>query len=108
MLILSWLLVGFILFSVSCGVYDDYLAYQYQYYKDDWIVDGRRRGFNFNPLRSRYFVRFFNHLSNKNIPCWAASDKAAQKRFKRMVLMNRIWIVYLVLTVPMMMFEMFA
>jgi hypothetical protein len=100
MVIFIWIVLGVFLFFISSVTIDSYLEFQYKNYKDDWIIDGRSRGFGFNPNDSSLFIKWVNFISDKDIPYWVGVDPRAIILVKRLILINQLWLVYLISTGP--------
>ena len=92
----------FILVTIAMLILDDLLLrYQYKNYKDNWIADGRPRGFIFSPDDSSlvaYWKQSFQHLEKRLL--WANNDVKTKTLYKLMLILKRVLVCYSILFVP--------
>lgn len=96
-----YLLIGGLLYIAFCMVFDDFISYQYRHFREDWVVDGKPRGFRFNPEGSSYLgMTLFSFRGYKEPPQWALPDQIAVKKHRRLAGLYGAWKWYLILLLP--------
>lgn len=100
-MIIGYLIIGLLLFSLGCYLFDDLIEYQCKNYHCEWVKDGRPRGFGFSSKRSSYFA--MNTVGWRMIrgrPAWVDKDTVALKKYRRLACFNRLWFWYCLLVFP--------
>ncbi|MFV1873539.1 MAG: hypothetical protein ACMZ64_09485 [Oleiphilus sp.] len=88
-MVISIFILGLLLAIVSFSLFDDLIEHQYDNYRSQWELDGKPRGFGFNPSGSSYLsMCVLTSRLHKEIPEWALNDYEAQKKFKRYSIVN--------------------
>jgi hypothetical protein len=85
---------------IYAAAFDSILEYQFENYNEDWVIEGRSRGYTFKPKRSSTMIKWINFNPNNNLPYWAVNDKQASILITRLKWINRIWYVYIILIFP--------
>lgn len=100
-MIAAYFIIGVVLFLLGCFLFDDLIKYQYESHHDEWIADGRPRGYGFHPNRSSYLsMCIIGWRHRKKIPGWANDDDAARIKYGRLIKFNRLWLWYCLLVFP--------
>lgn len=100
-MIALYLLLGVLVFLTGCFLFDDFIEYQHEHYKNSWVRDGRPRGYGFSPKGGSYLSMWKISLERRTEPpAWAKNDKVAQEKFRRLTVFNKIWKWYLILLFP--------
>ncbi len=84
-------------------LFDDFVEYQYINYRNEWIDDGKPRGYYFSPKGSSYLSMMiigFKMPFKKGEPDWVLGDLVAKKKHRRLITVNKVWLWYCLLIFP--------
>ena len=87
------LITGFMLWFIDALVFDRLIEYQYNFYRDSWVSDGKPRGMFFNPPKSSYFsftIMGVIYGWSAETPYWIEEDSKASQLYKRVKFWNLI------------------
>ncbi|BFM17379.1 hypothetical protein R50073_35620 [Maricurvus nonylphenolicus] len=102
-MIYGYLFVGFVLFLLGCYLFDEVIKYQYSNYPEEWMKDGKPKGYGFSPKGGSYLsmnMIAFKFAFGKKTPIWVLNDKEALKKYGRLSVFNKVWFWYCLAVFP--------
>jgi hypothetical protein len=100
-MIIGYIVIGILLFIYGCFLFDNLISYQYEIHHEEWVNDGKPRGFCFSPRGSSFIaMNIICWKMLKKRPEWLAFDSVAINKHLRLAMFNRCWTWYCILVFP--------
>jgi len=108
MSVLIVVLIGALLIAIWYWVsilFDRIIKYHHDNYYEDWLSEGRPRGFFFVPENAKKIstgFTFYLYASKlrKELPHWAKEDNVAKNLILRYFFWEKVWIASIIIAIP--------
>jgi len=95
------ILIFIFIWVFSSLSFDRVIEYQYENYREQWIMDGKPRGMFFHPKGSSYFSFWLTCFTlHKDLPDWVKNDNNAIAIYKKLKFWNKATKYYLITLFP--------